>query len=106
EGGARTEAYTLITLAKPAELSHAPDGTGFADVDINGHREPWAIRAKGFRRWLARSFFEATQGAPSSEALKSALNVIEAKPHFDPPEPMALVRLAGVDGGFYLDLSA
>ena len=41
---------------------------------------------QGFRRWLARSFFEATQGAPSSEALQSALNVIEAKAHFDAPE--------------------
>ena len=24
------------------------------DLDINGHRETWPIRAKGFRRWLAR----------------------------------------------------
>jgi hypothetical protein len=28
---------------------------------------------------VARRFYEATQGAPSSEALQSALNVIEAK---------------------------
>src|SRR5262249_5179012 len=80
------QADILIGLAQSAELSHSPDGTGFADLDINGHRETWPIRAKGFRRWLARRFFEATQGAPSSEALASVLNVIEAKAHFDAPE--------------------
>jgi hypothetical protein len=41
------------------------------------------IRAKGFRRWLARRFFEETGGVPSSEALLTVLNVIEAKAHFD-----------------------
>jgi hypothetical protein len=65
-----TQADILIELAQEAELFHAPDGTGFADLNINGHRETWPIRAKGFRRWLARRFFEATQGAPSSEALQ------------------------------------
>src|SRR5262244_2025134 len=99
-----TQADILIDLAQTAELFHSADGTGFADLDINGHRETWAIRAKGFRRWLARSFFDATQGAPSSEALQSALNVIEAKAHFDAPERMVHVRVGGVDGRIYLDL--
>jgi hypothetical protein len=89
EAGGRgpTQADILIDLAQTAELFHAPDGTGFADLDINGHRETWPIRAKGFRRWLARRFFEATGGAPSSEALQSA--------H---------VRVGGLDGRLYLDL--
>jgi hypothetical protein len=103
-GRGPSQADILIELAQAAELFHAPDGTGFADIDINGHRETWAIRAKGFRRWLARSFFEATQGAPSSEALQSALNVIEAKAHFDAPERLVHVRVGGMDGRLYLDL--
>jgi hypothetical protein len=81
-GRGPTQADILIDLAQTAELFHAPDGTGFADLNINGHRETWPIRAKGFRRWLARRFYEVTQGAPSSEALQSALNVIEAKAQF------------------------
>ena len=107
EAGGRgpTHADILIDLAQSAELFHSPDGTGFADLDINGHRETWPIRAKGFRRWLARRFFEATQGAPSSEALQSALNVIEAKAHFDAPERMVHIRVGGLDGRLYLDLS-
>jgi hypothetical protein len=99
-----TQADILIDLAQSAELFHAPDGTGFADLDINGHRETWPIRTKGFRRWLARRFFEATQGAPSSEALQSALNVIEAKAHFDAPERIVHIRVGGLDGRLYLDL--
>ena len=103
-GRGPTQADMLIDLAQTAELFHAPDGTGFADLDINGHRETWPIRAKGFRRWLALRFFEATQGAPSSEALQSALNVIEAKAHFDAPERVVHVRVGGLDERLYLDL--
>ncbi len=103
-GRGPTQADILIDLAQAAELFHAPDGTGFADLDINRHRETWPIRAKGFRRWLARRFFEATQGAPSSEALQSALNVIEAKAHFDAPERTVYIRVGGLDDRLYLDL--
>ena len=60
-GRGPTQADILVDLAQTAELFHAPDGTGFADIDINGHRETWPIRSKGFRRWLARRFFEATR---------------------------------------------
>ena len=98
------QADILIDLAQAADLFHSPDGNGFADLDINGHRETWPIRSKGFRRWLARRFVEATGGAPSSEALQSALNVIEAKAHFDAPERAVHVRVAGLDGKLYLDL--
>lgn len=70
EAGGRgpTQADILIELAQSAGLFHAPDGTGFADLDINGHRETWPIRSMGFRRWLARRFFEATRGAKKSKA--------------------------------------
>src|SRR5262249_50919796 len=45
-----------------------------------------------------------TQGAPSSEALQSALNVIEAKAHFDAPERAVYIRVGGLNGRLYLDL--
>ncbi len=105
-GGRRpTQADIMIDLAQSAELFHTPDSTGYADIDVNGHRETWQIRSRGFRRWLARAFFEETQGAPSSEALQSTLNVIEAKAHFDAPERVVNIRVGGLDGRLYLDLS-
>ena len=70
-----TQTDTLIDLARAAELFHTADGIGFVDLDVNGHRETWSILSKGFRLWLARRFFEETDGAPNSEALQSALNV-------------------------------
>ena len=103
-GRGPTQADVLIDLAQSAELFHTPDGTGFADLDIDGHRETWPIRAKGFRRWLARVFYQTTQGAPSSEALQSALNVIEARAHFDAPERIVYIRVGGLGGRIYLDL--
>jgi hypothetical protein len=58
------QADILIEVAQSADLFHAPDGTGFAGLDVNGRRETWPIRAKGFRRWFTLRFFEATGGAP------------------------------------------
>ena len=98
------QADLLIELAQEAELFHSPDATAFADLVVNGHRETWPVRTKGFRRWLARRFFEATGGAPNSEALQSALNVIEAKAHFDGPEREVDIRISGLGDRLYLDL--
>lgn len=103
-GRGPTQADILVDLAQAAELFHTSDGTGYADIDINGHRETWPIRAKGFRSWLARRFFEATLGAPSSEAMLSALNVIEAKAQFDSLERMVHLRVGGQNEKLYLDL--
>jgi hypothetical protein len=46
-GRGPTQADILIGLAQTAELFHTTDGAGFADLDINGHRETWPIRGKG-----------------------------------------------------------
>lgn len=100
-----TQADVLIDLAQAVELFHAADTTGYADLDINGHRETWPIRSKGFRRWLAHRFYEATLGAPSPEALQSALNVIEAKAQFDSPERIVHVRVGELNGKLYLDMT-
>jgi len=100
-----SQADTLIGLASDAGLFHAADGTGYADLEVNGHRETWPIRSKGFKRWLTRLFFEATGGAPNSEALQSALNVIEARAHFDSPQMEVCIRVAGHEDKLYLDLA-
>ena len=103
-GRGPTQADILIDLAGAVDLFHSADGTALADILINEHRETWPVRTKGFRRWLARQFYEQTGGAPSSEALQSALNVIEAKAHFDGPERPVFIRVGDLDGRLYLDL--
>lgn len=98
------QADLLIALAQQAELFHAVDGTAFADVKVSDHRETWNVRSRGYRRWLSRLFFNQTGGAPSSEGLQAALNVIEASAHFDGPLRAVYVRVGGLDGNIYIDL--
>ena len=103
-GGAPKQADVLIALAAEAELFHAVDSTGYADFDVNGHRETWAIRSKMFKRWLARRFYEETSKAANCEAVQSALNVIEANALFTGPERPVFIRVGGCEGKLYLDL--
>jgi hypothetical protein len=52
----QSHADLLIEIAGDAELFHASDMTPLADVTIEGHRETWPVRSRGFRRWLTRAF--------------------------------------------------
>jgi hypothetical protein len=106
DGGAigKKQADILIELASSAKLFHDRNDVGYARFDVNGHKENWPIRSKGFKRWLARAFYEDTQSAPSSEAMSSAMGVLEARAQFDAPEHDVRVRVAGYDGRIYIDL--
>ena len=58
EPGHRTkQADQLVELVTQAdvELFHYDD-QGYASVPVATHKETWALRAKGFRRWLQRHF--------------------------------------------------
>jgi hypothetical protein len=100
-----TQADILVDLAEAAELFHAPDDVAFADVDVDGHRETWPIRSRGFRDWIKRRFHQETGGAPNSEALAAALGVVEAKARYDAPLRKVFVRVGELDGRLYLDLA-
>jgi hypothetical protein len=99
------QADLLIKFAEAGDLYHTPQGTGFADVFVNGHRETWPIRSRPFRRWLAGRYYEATRGAPNAEAMQSGLAIIEAKAHFDGAERSVHLRVARLDDKLYLDLA-
>jgi hypothetical protein len=102
--GTHSQADVLLEIALEAELFHAADGTGFADITIKNHRETWPIRGKGFRQWLARQYFAKVKGAPSSEAMQSSINVIEAQARWDGPEREVHIRVGGAEGKIYIDL--
>jgi hypothetical protein len=104
-GKMKKQADVLIELASSAELFLDRDDVGYARFEVNAHNENWPIRSKGFKRWLVRAFYENTQTAPSSEAVSSAMSVLEARAHFDAPEHDVRVRVAGCDGRIYIDLA-
>src|SRR5262249_61030918 len=97
-----TQAQQLAKISTSgAALFHAPNGTGYADIIMNGHRETWAIRSKGFREWLVREFYKRDGAVPNSNAMQNALALIEAIAHYDGPEHKVSVRLAGDAGKLY-----
>ena len=100
------QADVLLALSESAEeLFHTPDATAFATIPVGDHLENWPVRSKGFRRWLAREFFTKEKSAANSDAMQSALNVIEARAHFDGVEREVYVRVGACNGRLYLDLA-
>src|SRR6266516_2333191 len=87
------------------ELFHTPNGVAFADFITEGHRETWPIRSKRFRTWLRRCYYHATGSAPSAAAIRSALDLLEARAQFDGPERAVNTRVAEHAGRLYLDLA-
>jgi hypothetical protein len=93
-----------LSIAAAAELFHTPDEEGYGILPINSHRETWAIRSKGFRRYLSHEFYKKEGKGPQAEAMSSALQVLEAKAQFDGPERPVWIRVAEHEGAIYLDL--
>ena len=98
------QADILIRQAKQgASLFHSSDGETWADIKIDGRRETWAIRSKGFRRWLFLVYAKITGMAPSTEALQRAIAALDASAFIDGDEREVYVRVAEQDGIIYLD---
>jgi hypothetical protein len=100
-----TQAQQLTKISTAAGLFHTPNGTGYADVSVNGHRETWQIRSKAFKQWLVREFYQRDGAVPSATAIQAALVLIEAKAQFDGPKRQVFVRVGSHDGRQYLDLA-
>lgn len=102
----RTQADILIGICSGTnvQLFHAPNGTGYADVKVNGHRETWALKSAGFGRWLRRAYYEQTSSAPNNEAMSTAMGVLEARAQFDGDERPVHLRVALVEQYIYVDL--
>jgi hypothetical protein len=104
DGEKQTQQDVLLTIAAVVELFHTPDEDAYGIIPINAHRETWAIRSKGSRRWLCHEFYKSQKKGPQPEAVSSALQVLEAQAQFDGPERPVWVRVAEHEGAIYLDL--
>jgi hypothetical protein len=101
-----SQATRLVGLARDAgaTLFHTPEGEAYASILVEGHTETWPLKVKGFRRWLARLFYEEYDKAPGSQAIQDALGVLEGKAIFDGDAFPVYTRLAEHNGAVYLDL--
>ena len=100
-----TQSELLIRCAEGADLFHTPAGDSYATVPVNDHRETHPVKAKGFRRWLVRAFFERYDRPPGNQALQDALGLLEARAEFDGPEREVYIRAAEHGGNVYVDLA-
>lgn len=101
-----SQADILIQIAtSSAFLFHDETKDGFASIAVNGHKETWPLRSKFFKQWLVRQYYEQTEKSPNNEALRQALNVIEAKAVFDGPEIKLSLRVAEHEGALWYDLA-
>ena len=105
ERGSQADRLVALVMAEGVELFHDQFGDAFALVPVGEHREIWPCRGKGLRRWLAGRFWRAEQKAANSEALGSALNVIEAQALFEGGEHELHNRVALHNGAIWYDLT-
>ena len=99
-----SQATILIKLAMQAELWHTPDGDAYATIAVDEHRENWPVRSRGFKRWLARRYYETVGAACNSQATADALTAIEGEAIYNGPEHAIYTRLAQREDNIYLDL--
>lgn len=101
-----TQADRLIQIAvNGAFLFHDETRDTFGNLPINGHKETWPLRSKFFKQWLVQRYYRQTGKSPNNEALRQALNVVEAMAIFDGPEIELSLRVAEKDGKIYYDLA-
>lgn len=98
------QAERLVALAGTADLFQTAEGVAYGDLEIDGHRETWAVRSRVFRRWLTRQFLSASDGMPSTQALNEALGMLENRALSAGPVHEVKVRIGRLDDRIYLDL--
>ncbi|MBM3226668.1 MAG: hypothetical protein FJZ47_23125, partial [Candidatus Tectomicrobia bacterium] len=102
----KTQAQLLVDLAvaQCTALFHTPEGEAYASLPVEGHTETWLLRVKGFRRWLARLFYDARGKIPGGQALHDALTVLEGEAQYKGAEHPVFTRLAAQGDVIYLDM--
>jgi hypothetical protein len=103
--GKSTQVDTLIELAGAADLFRTPDGQGYADIEVNGHRETWALNSQEFAKWMRHEYYEMTESAPSHASMVEACRTLEAKAQFKSPIRPVHLRIAEFEGRLFLDLA-
>jgi phage/plasmid primase-like uncharacterized protein len=103
----KKQAEILIDIVDAeAQLFHTAEYVPYADIEVDGHLEVWAVESLGFKRWLKRRHYEETGSAPNAESLRTAIGVIEAKA-IHPTESKrckVFMRVGKMKGKLYIDL--
>lgn len=100
-----SQAEALIRIATThAFLFHNELKEGFANFLVDDHRETCQVGSRFFCYWLLHRFYEETDKSPNNQALRQALNLLEAKAIFDGPEVKLNLRVAKDKDAIWYDL--
>ena len=100
--------HNLSKILKGVRLFHTPDGTGYASVKVNGHKETWPIRSRQFRshlKWKTATGTKSGKNRLTDQALKDVVDILEYKAKTEFPESLVHLRVAGRREKLYLDLA-
>lgn len=103
-GKPKSQASVLVEVVHDAEFFHTGDGDTYATIPVNGHRETWALKSRGFRDWLSKCYYESEGTIPNAQATQDALNTLQGVARHDGTEFEVHTRLAAKDGCIWLDL--
>jgi hypothetical protein len=82
-----------------------PHACLFAPHADGEHRETHKLRSAGFSLWLRLAYYAEKNGAPSSEAMSTAIKTLMAKARYDGSRRDVFLRSAALDGKVYVDLA-
>lgn len=85
-------------------LFHDDKHNPFARVPLKDKEVTLSVKDRAFKRWITQRYYESTGTAPGSEAISSALNVIEAMACFDGEEYKLFNRVCWYEGAIWYDL--
>src|SRR5262249_41074250 len=93
-----------LQLAADFDLFHTPDGTAYADVCVDGHRETFRIDGKLFEKLLRHRFYRQTLEPATPDAIRKAIDCLEASAQYDAPTRDVHGRVPEQDGALSVDL--
>ena len=98
-GKSKSQADQLIKLclSKNPELFHDQHSTPYARIKQNNINVTFPIKSRSFKGWLAKLLWDKSGKAPNSEAVYSALNVLQAKALHD-ATPIGSILVSKLDG--------
>ena len=94
----------IVAVKHEAAFVLTPREEFYAVIMVDEHREVLRARGRAFERWLTRKFHDQYGETIGRQAIKDAINLLEARAELDGIREDVHVRLAEYDGVIYLDL--
>jgi len=103
-----SQANTIISLIESVDgvvFFYDEFNDSYISIPYDDYNEIWPCKSRIVNQWVSRLFWKKENKVPNSEALKSALNMIEAKAHFDGEQIKLHNRVATYKDSIWYDLS-